>query len=572
VPIMTDRYVRDCRRHDAGRLTFPLICMDACTDVIVLICFIAVVSDRLHAHIILVPACCLAVVTGCTATRDRPAASFASVVSALPTAPRPYDDCQTSAAGAKSAGNPPCRPGTREAATSADAPSEPEFAMTVVSDSAALEQDDSAGGPRDNAVSMTWSNMDYAPPRSSPTWTIEQLQQLALQHNPSIQQAAAAASRSDGIHVQTGLRPNPTLGYFGEEIGNEGEAGQHGVFVSQTFVRGDKLEWNRQVVGHDVQARRWDVKAQRRRVLTDIRIHFYQALAAQRRRQLTEEFRDVAEESVRITEQGFRSQFNSKADVLQSKIQLSESELAIRMAELDFNASWMKLVAVAGVPDLKLGHLDGDLNATPTVPDADAILDEIISTSPLMAAALSRVNRARASLRRQQMQAVPNITAQLGAGHDDSSGDEFVNIQFSVPVPLHNRNEGNRHAAWAEYCEATQNVRRIRMQIRSDLAGVIRDYESAQASVAQYEGTILPGSSQTLDLMEQAQDAGEYSFFRVFTARRAYFDANISYVSALQNLAVAHAKIEGLLLTGGLSDGTGEMIGTGLREQALSQQ
>ena len=49
-------------------------------------------------------------------------------------------------------------------------------------------------------------------------WTLQELQNLALQNNPAIKQASAAASEADGVHNQTGLRPNPRIGYFANDI------------------------------------------------------------------------------------------------------------------------------------------------------------------------------------------------------------------------------------------------------------------------------------------------------------------------------------------------------------------
>jgi cobalt-zinc-cadmium efflux system outer membrane protein len=68
-------------------------------------------------------------------------------------------------------------------------------------------------------------------------------------------------------------------------------------------------------------------------------------------------------------------------------------------------------------------------------------------------------------------------------------------------VPIHNKNQGNIRAAYAEYCAATQNVDRIRMSIRRDLARLMREYQVAEATVRQYEETILPKAKEALDLM-----------------------------------------------------------------------
>lgn len=402
--------------------------------------------------------------------------------------------------------------------------------------------------------------------------TLEAIEQLALANNPAIQQASAASARAGGIRTQVGLKPNPTIGYFGEEIGNDGAGGLHGAFVSQTFVRGDKLAWNRQVHGHDVNAMNWQIETQRQRVRTDIRLAFYDALAAQKRLQLARDFRSVAKEGVTVSEERVDAKVGTRPDVLQSEIQLNEVDLSIQQAEFELSAALNELAALAGVPDLGTTALIGDLDVAVNARDAETEFAQIVAMSPQLAAAQARVDRARANIQRQQVQPIPNVTAHLGAGGDDGTGNAFANVQLSLPVPVHNKNQGNIRAAQAEYCAATQNVQRIRQSIRRDLAQVMREYNIAQATVQQYENSILPKADETLKLMQEARDAGEFDFLRVLTARRAYFDANLKYVAAMGRLAQANAKIDGLLLTGGLSNVVTYSVGDDLRGQALSGQ
>lgn len=402
--------------------------------------------------------------------------------------------------------------------------------------------------------------------------TLHALEELALQNNPSIQQVSATAAKASAVRTQVGLRPNPTIGYFGQEIGNEGAGGQHGAFISQTFVRGDKLAWNRQVIGHDVNSLMWQVETQRQRVRTDIQVQFYTALAAQNRLRLARDFRSIAEKGVTISEARVKAQFGTRPDVLQSQIQLSEVDLSIQRAEFEFEAAWKMMVAVAGVPNLEPTTLIGELTTSVDERDMETAYAEIVAESPLMAAAIAQVDRTRANVQRQNAQPISNVTAQFGVGTDNSTGDGYANIQLSMPLPYHNKNQGSIRAAHAAYCEATQNVQRLRMQIRSNLAEVMREYQIAQATVRQYETAILPKAKETMELMQEAQAAGQFDFLRVLTARRAYFDVNLKYVTALGSLAQSNAKIEGLLLTGGLSNNTTYNFSSGLRGQALSGQ
>jgi outer membrane protein, heavy metal efflux system len=438
------------------------------------------------------------------------------------------------------------------------------------------------GYDADGYDSNAFSGFDVVPTPAAPLpmdeqadragMTLAALEDLALRNNPAIQQAGAAAARAAGIRTQVGLKPNPSIGYFGSEIGIDGAAGQNGAFVQQTFVTGGKLAWSQTVVGHDVNALLWQVEAQRQRVRTDIQVQFYAALAAQRRLELAREFRHVAERGVQVSEDRLRIQVGARPDLLQSQMQLNEVDLLIQRTELDLEAAWNQLAATAGLSSMLRPELIGDLETPPDGRDTEAVYQQIVATSPLLASARARVDRARANLQLQQQQPIPNITAQLGAGHDDASGDEFANVQLSLPLPLHNKNQGNVRAAHAEYCEATQNVQRLMLQTRRDLAGVMREHEVARVTVEQYASSILPKASESLDLIQQAQDAGQIDFLRVLTARRMFFDANLEYVRALGELAQTQARLDGLLLTGGLENVPTYEAGDDLRGQSLNIQ
>ncbi len=402
--------------------------------------------------------------------------------------------------------------------------------------------------------------------------SLEDLEALAMEHNPAIRQAMFAASKAAGVRTQVGLKPNPEVGYSGQQIGDEGAAGQNGAYIEQMFVSGDKLNWNRAVLDRDVQSLLWETEAQRYRVRTDLRLQFYDALAAQRRLGLAREFRIVAVKGVDIAEKRLSALEGTKPDVLQAEIQLSEVELIVQRAELEFDAAWNSLVTIAGVPHLPPSELLGTLSSMHEGYDTELVYHELIAASPQLQAARARVDRARANIGRQSVQAIPNLTAQLGVGHDDVTGDAFANVQFGVPLPVHNKNQGNQQAAQAEFCRATQEVQRLELALRAQLLQVMRDYRVSRVSIERYENTIIPKAEETLDLSEQAYIAGEFDFLRVLTVRRTFFETNLQYVQSLASAAKAEARIDGLLLTGGLNSVPDFEGDDGLRGQALSGQ
>lgn len=413
--------------------------------------------------------------------------------------------------------------------------------------------------------------LEPVPTTGTTEYTLASLEQIAMENNPAIRQASATASEAAGIRTQVGLRPNPTVGYFGSQLGDAGTE-QNGAFISQDFVLGGKLALNRNVLNEDVQALLWDVEAQRFRVRTDIRTRFYEALAAQRRLELSSSFREVARKGVRVAEERMAALEGARPDILQSEIQLNEVDLIAQQARIDFDAAWRELAAIAGVPHMTPPRLVGSLEGAAQPHDLETEFSQLLGCSPELQAARSRVERARANLARQQVQPIPNLQTQLQFGHDNATGSQLTNIQVGVPLPIHNKNQGNICAAQAEYARATQDVHRLELELRARLTRAMRNYDVAHITVDRYENQILPMADENLQLSEEAHAAGEFDFLRVLVARRTFFDANLNYVRALADLAQADAMIEGLQLSGGLTDTRDFAGGDDLRGQALSGQ
>lgn len=402
-------------------------------------------------------------------------------------------------------------------------------------------------------------------------WSLAQLEATALQQNPAILQASASAQKAYGYRNQVGRKPNPIIGYQGQQLADAG-TDQHLAFVEQDIIMGDKLRKNQSVLNQEIQSQLWEVETQRIRVVTDVRQRFYEALAAQRRKELAIGFETVAAKGVSFAEARMRAKEGTKPEVLQAEIQLKEVQLQRRNAEAAFRGAWKQLMAVAGMPDVQPGTLDGQLSVATADRDWEAIQTQILSSSPELQGARARFARARANLDRQQAQAIPNLSLMFGAGQDNGTGSSFMNTQIGLPLPIHNKNQGNIAAAHAEFCRASQDVRRTENAIQSRLAGARRDFEISAATVLQYEQEILPRAQETLTLAESAYGAGEFDFLQVLIVRRTYFDSNIAYVAAQVDLARSSALVDGSVLSGGLESTRDTEFDSGLRDQSLSGQ
>ena len=403
------------------------------------------------------------------------------------------------------------------------------------------------------------------------SYSLVDLEELALANNPAIRSAEALSRKAAGLQNQVGTRPNPTLGYFGQQLADRG-TDQQGVFFEQEFVRGNKLELNRDVLRRTLSAQQWEAETQRQRVLTDVRTLFYEALGAQQQLEAIREFEAVAKKGVDVAIERKNAEEGTAIEVLQSETLLSEISLAAEQAAASFRGAWEQLTQVAGIPGATPVHLESDERIQDSVPDWNAMLEAMISKSPEYAVANAMVCEKLAILKRQQAQYIPNVSTQLGTGYDNGTDSGMINVQVGAPIPVINKNQGNIAAAHADYTRAVENVKRVRLSIGSRLAKASQGIEASSAAVKRYNEEILPKAKKSLDLSEEVYRAGELDFLQVLVVRRVYFESKIKAIQARAQLAQSLAIVDGMLLSGGLEPSQDFTDGDGLRSQSFGGQ
>jgi len=406
--------------------------------------------------------------------------------------------------------------------------------------------DSSRPSPLDNERSSEPSAADER------VWTLEALESLALQHNPTLPQAAAAVDADRGLYDQVGRYPNPQIGYLRSDSSGSGSQSQ-GVFVSQEFVTAGKLKKNRDIEAWDMQRLSWDAEAQRIRVLNDVKIRYYELLGAQQAVALAHDLDRIASDGYELTERLSLAKQASRKDVLQAKVQMNTVRLNLREAEHRYDSSWGALALVIGVPELERAPVAGELEASFSELAWDECWAQLEKNSPQMQGALTRVQFARSELARESVEAIPNVNVQIVAERDSATNSNTLSTFLSVPVPVFNRNQGNIYRAHAEIRQANAEVERVRLVLQDLLTEAFRRYKTARDQVSSLRDDILPDAKETLQLTTQGYKQGEFGILEVLTVRQTYFESSLAYVEALTELQKVSTEINGLQLTGGLN-------------------
>lgn len=387
-----------------------------------------------------------------------------------------------------------------------------------------------------------------------PDNSLAALEQIALANNPTLIELTAKVDALRGKWVQVGLRPNTHVGFSGQQLFSDWTEEQIGVVIGQKIVRAPKLDWNQRIVCHEIDQAQQRLHTQQQRVLTDVRLGFYEVLINQRRVGILHELTDIATQSLSSVETLRKAGEATKIDTLRATVEQQAIQVQLQNAQTTLSASWSRLATVLGMPELPQSELIGDMVPTPIEMDRDALLSSILEQSPEVAAAMAEQERARAAWHRANVESLPDFDVESTVQHDYAFGGANANLQVTFPIPWRDWNQGGIHQARSEWFAAQQSVAGVALSIQQRLATAWQNYSNARQQVENYSGDdgIIDNSKQTLDLIARAYSAGEVGFLDLLTAQRTFAQTNLLYLDALSQLWASRIELDGLLLKGSL--------------------
>ena len=393
-----------------------------------------------------------------------------------------------------------------------------------------------------------------------PLVTLEQVEKIAGESNPTLRQAEAEIRAAKARQQQSGLYPNPTVAYTGDEIrGGSVGGGKQGFFVQQTVVTGGKLRLSREVFGREVKLAEIEAEEQKMRVQSAVKMAFLRVLAAQ---ELLDARRDMAAIAQDATETQRRLMNTGQADeteVLEAEVEAQRMRMSARMQENTLREEWRSLTAVIGQPDLPLTTVVGDLEkGWPDVNEEEAV-EAIAKESPAVRIADVAEGRAQSILARAKRESVPDVQLRGGMEYNNdrlgsvpfAKGWEGI-AEVSVEVPLFNRNQGNVAAAKADIERAGQEKKRIALTLRERAASAVDQYANARLMAVEYRDEMLPLAKKAYGLMVEKYGQMLASYPRVLDAQRKLYELQIEYIAALESVWTNGIALQGYLLTDGL--------------------
>jgi len=438
------------------------------------------------------------------------------------------------------------------------------FAFSQTTQPPGIQQNDhehSAARPAPFAPSIP--DLKDVPAR--PSMTLRDFEQMAVSANPTLRAVRALAEQSAATAHQVGLYPNPSVGYQGEQIrGGSFHGGEQGAFIQQTFVLGGKLGLRKDVYEQQRRADEIGTFEQKSRVLSDVGRGFYWALAAQTIVNLRKNLLSLALDAVTTAHQLANVGQADAPDVLQAEVEAEQAGVDYTTAQRTFVQAFRAIASVVGKPELELRPLDGDLEHPPQI-DAERIVDQIVRESPSVKRVQQELIRAQAELKSAKRESIPDLQVRAGVQQNfeslSSTTAKPVGVQgfatAAVDLPIFNRNQGNVAAAKAAIERAAAEVNRTQLLLRQSAQSVLQSFLASQVQAERYKQEMLPRAARAYQLYLTKYQSMGAAYPQVLIAQRTYFQLQVSYIGALENLWMDTISMQNFMLSEGLDAPTG---------------
>jgi cobalt-zinc-cadmium efflux system outer membrane protein len=384
------------------------------------------------------------------------------------------------------------------------------------------------------------------PVREVPTATLDELERMSMSISPNIREAAARITAARGRAVQVGLYPNPTVNTASPQM--NGSESQYNGFLTQEFVTMGKLRLNRAAAMREVQQAELHFTRVRFDLLTAVRSGFYSTLVGQQRVQVLTELVDIANTSLVTAERLKRGGEASDLDVLFFRIERDRASMGLVNAQALLAAARRQLSAAMGIPEMEVPRVAAQVDAP--LPDFQyvALRQGVVTVNALAQIAQVEVAKNRILLQRAVVEPWPNVLAMGGYQYQVNFPPLSQGIfQFTMSVPLFNRNQGNIRAARAEIGAASAQVARVQNELSGQVALALGNFLVAQQQVTYYERDILPRAAEILRISKQAYALGHFDFLRLLQSQRTLLESRVAYVNAQENRWMSAAELAGLL-------------------------
>ncbi|MDN5942932.1 MAG: TolC family protein, partial [Nitrospira sp.] len=387
----------------------------------------------------------------------------------------------------------------------------------------------------------------YANELNPAGYTLDQVVQLGLQHNPMMSGAEAVLEQSQGQRVTAGAYLNPTItGSAGRGSIRDPSTGV--TIIERTITIEQPLEWvgkrtaRQRAADAGVAGALTGMEEATVNVTAEVKGAFFQLLFAQQDAQLAWENLKTVEDLVKVVSARVSTREAPKFELVKATVELQKSRKDMARADNALLVARAKLNTVTGKVLGDSFAIQGEFETPRSGLDLRVLTEQARERQPALRRQQRVVEQAEFMIEQERASRMPNV-AVFGQYHREA-GDESMTGGLSVPLPLWYRRQGEIGTAMGTHRHAQAERDRLQQELEQTITQHFQEMRTAQAQMQVFEQGLLHQSQEALDIAQFSFRRGATSLLEVIDAQRVNRQTFLEYAQARADHSIALARLE----------------------------
>lgn len=342
------------------------------------------------------------------------------------------------------------------------------------------------------------------------------------------------SGRLDNPNIQISPRYNTTTAERGIELN-----------LSQRFPLTNRLSLEKHLGATEVESARQEVREVENQLIGEARTAFVRVLAIRQRQDLLKQQSKLANDFADFLAGSAKRGESSSLNAGQARLEIAR----IMTESRRLSAEEYQII---GSLQSLIGMKPGDPLAISGMLPGLALPGEVRADNrPALEVARLAVIAAEQNAAMERARRCGDLTTGMMAGIernlDEPAGaanEGIIGIQFSMPLPFWNKNEGNIEAAEAGRKRRHKEALAMERTILLEAEAARKEMIEWAKLVTEIESQLLPQASGQTKLAEQSWRAGQAELIDVFRSREQACSLAATRIEALQNFHLARIRFE----------------------------
>ena len=385
-------------------------------------------------------------------------------------------------------------------------------------------------------------------PSPRPRLTLASALDAALERNPDLLASRYELTAAQARLLQAGLRPNPELSVELENFAGSGatrgvDALETTLSLSQVIELGGKRSLRAGAAQTDIDLLAIEQRARQLDALAEVTQRFIDVVVAQETMRFAIENSRLAGQMLETIAARVAAARSPLAEASRARIAATRAILDERQAEAQLRGMRYALAALWGDAEPAFEEASADLFSLPQVEPFGLLAQRIVS-NPDIARFASEARLHEAELRLAQAQARPNLTLSVGVRRLGESADAALVAGFSMPLPVHDRNQGAIREARARAYQSLAQQDAAVVRARATLYAIYQQMDAARARVGALRDEAIPQAQMALEQMQAGYERGRFSFVELLSTRQELVELRAAAIAAAADFHRLLAEIE----------------------------